>query len=330
MFVVGFCLIGWAHKRGIGPAGFNFLGLGFIVAALFYLFELISWGWLTRTLQGFEWRDILDDSGGIPVMSYLINGAVIISLFMWPAIALFVSRGRRGAAAVLFGSVVALTILFGSDSGMIAIVVGVLVWLGARWCGATFVKILAAFFVIVTVATPFVFSRVLTTETVNRVVNEMPSAPNSALVRLMIWKFATEKIMERPLLGWGFDAARRIPGGGDRFVIRDAAGRFVTAELNLPLHSHNQILQIWLELGAVGALIVALTGAAIIVRTASLPPLARESSLALATSVVVVDCLSYGAWQSWWIAVVFLAAALQASANANLNAKHAGRTMLKI
>jgi O-antigen ligase len=316
LFIAGFCVIAWAGEHAADKSALNHLCVGIAIAALLYVFELISWAWLTRAVHGFEWRDILDeDTGGIAVMSYLINGTVIVSLFMWPAITGLLVYGRRWNAIGLFVVVIGLTVAFGSESGLIAITLGWFVWWLVSVAGRPAITALSIVFVIVVLVTPFAFTRVLTTDTINRVVTQVPHAPNSALVRLMIWKFTSERIMERPLVGWGFDAARRIPGGGEPFVLKNAAGQTLTTELNLPLHPHNQILQIWLELGAVGALIVALAGAAMIGQTAQLPPPARNGSVALITAVLVFDNLSFGAWQSWWIAAVILVAAAQASMN---------------
>jgi len=315
MFIAGLFVIAWARDRADRTHIDVLLG-GFAVAIAIYVFEAITWAWLTRAVHGFEWRDILDeDSGGIAVMSFLINGTVILSLFMWPAVSGLWAIGRRWSALALFIVVTGLTAAFGSETGLIAIFLGLLAgWLVSRGRGKA-VKALSVLFVVIVLVTPFVFSRVLTSETIDRVIAEVPNAPNSALVRLKIWQFTSERILERPLVGWGFDAARRIPGGGDKFELKTAAGRPITTELNLPLHPHNQILQIWLELGAIGALIVALTGATLIAQTANLPPVARNGSVALITAVLVFDNLSYGAWQSWWIAAVILAAAAQAAMN---------------
>jgi hypothetical protein len=316
LFIAGFCLVAWADHRVIDKIYVGDLCIGIAIAVLIYTFEFISWAWLTRAIHDFAWRDILDDdTGGIAVMSFLINGTVILSLFMWPAVTGLLAYGRRWSAVVVLAAAASLTIVFGNESGLIAIALGWFAWWLVSVGGRKAIKAFSVLFVIVVLMTPFVSTRVLTTDTINRVVTELPHAPSSALVRLMIWKFAGERIVERPLVGWGFDAARRIPGGGDKFDLKDAAGRIITTELNLPLHPHNQILQIWLELGAVGALIVALTGAAIIGQTAKLPPTARNGSVALIASILVFDCLSYGAWQSWWIAAVILAAAAQATMN---------------
>ena len=316
LFIAALCVTAWAKEHGADRTYIRDLCVGCAIAAVIYVFEGISWAWLTRVAHGFEWRDILDDeSGGIAVMSLLISGTVILSLFMWPAVTGLLTYGRRWEAVILFVIVAALTVEFGSESGLIAIVLGWFAWWVVSIFGRKAVAALSVLFVVIVLATPFIFTRVLTTETINRIVTEVAHAPNSGLVRLMIWKFTAERIAERPLVGWGFDAARRIPGGGDEFFLKNAAGQTVTSELNLPLHPHNQILQIWLELGVVGALIVALTGAALIMQTAKLPPLARNGSIALITSVLIFDYLSYGAWQSWWIAAVILVAVSQASMN---------------
>ena len=87
--------------------------------------------------------------------------------------------------------------------------------------------------------------------------------PTSALHRMLIWDFTAERIAERPLLGWGMEASRTVPGGRgqpeaaalDRMRVTDPGQRRWFAEPHvqiLPLHPHNGALQLWLELGAVG------------------------------------------------------------------------------
>src|SRR6202043_2906705 len=71
----------------------------------------------------------------------------------------------------------------------------------------------------------------------------------SAGHRLLIWSFVGSRIAERPLVGWGLDSSRAIPGGKD--PIRPG-------EDWLPLHPHNAALQLLLELGAPGAVLFAL------------------------------------------------------------------------
>ena len=57
--------------------------------------------------------------------------------------------------------------------------------------------------------------------------------------RLEIWRFVSGLVENKPLFGWGLDSSRVFPG-------------------LIPLHPHNAAVQIWFELGAVGAGVAAI------------------------------------------------------------------------
>src|SRR5690348_3874511 len=121
----------------------------------------------------------------------------------------------------------------------------------------------------------------------------------SAGHRLLIWSFVGDRIAERPLLGWGLDASRAIPGGKDE--IRPGLSR-------LPLHPHNAALQLWLELGLTGALLPALFVGWFWLRLATVPwprlyAAAAGGSLAAALAVASG---AYGIWQEWWLGTLGL------------------------
>jgi O-antigen ligase len=120
--------------------------------------------------------------------------------------------------------------------------------------------------------------------------------------RAEIWSFVAGRIAERPLLGWGLDSSRAMPGGKDKV---DGANEV------LPLHPHNGILQLWLELGAIGAAI----GAAIAMRAAwratdpDEDPATRFAMAGSLAAALAVYATAYGAWQGWWMATLWLVAA---------------------
>ena len=140
--------------------------------------------------------------------------------------------------------------------------------------------------------------------------------PVSAAHRLVIWDFAIERIAERPVLGWGMEASRRIPGGGDppsearlaRFGLSGPPNHDILAAATLlPLHTHNGPLQIWLELGLVGALLTALLAVLLgraLARTAR-PGIAA----AMLASAAITGLVSFGVWQEWWVSAQLLALA---------------------
>lgn len=143
----------------------------------------------------------------------------------------------------------------------------------------------------------------------------------SIVHRTYIWDFTIARIKERPILGWGLDASRRMPGGDDKVTVSGfnkagapGAGRVEMTGQVMPLHPHNGALQIWLELGALGA---ALTAGLILLAAESLRKL-RLSRAAAAASAgsfaagLIVALVSYGIWQGWWLAALFLMAAVPA------------------
>lgn len=118
----------------------------------------------------------------------------------------------------------------------------------------------------------------------------------SSAHRFVIWRFAQEKIAARPVAGWGLDAARRVPGGRDEF----APG------INyLPLHPHSAPLQLWLELGGLGAATAAAFAASLAWAAGRIENrLHRALALAQLAAAFVVAGLSYGIWQNWWMAAL--------------------------
>jgi O-antigen ligase len=78
----------------------------------------------------------------------------------------------------------------------------------------------------------------------------------------------------------------------------------------MPLHPHDAILQWWLELGLVGAVLGAVLATFLwrqAARSGAVP-------LALVAAAMPPLLLSFGIWQSWWLATLFLVAAFLRSA----------------
>jgi O-antigen ligase len=134
----------------------------------------------------------------------------------------------------------------------------------------------------------------------------------SAVHRAYIWRFTTERINEHPWRGWGLDAARNLPGGQTPLPGIDVSK--VEGPINavmLPLHPHNGALQVRVELGLPGALLLAAVVAFAYWQVSRIDANgARAAATAAVTAALGVGCLSFGLWQNWWIALLGIAAAL--------------------
>lgn len=110
--------------------------------------------------------------------------------------------------------------------------------------------------------------------------------------RLEIWSFALERIAEKPMLGHGLDSGRTL---SEMAMLRGM-------EIDrMPIHAHNAGLHIWMETGAVGAMLTAWALLAL-ARSAGRAALNAPLSAALAFSGsvwLVSVMLGYGVWQEW-------------------------------
>jgi O-antigen ligase len=229
------------------------------------------------------------------------KGVSILVALAWAGIgALLAARGRWriALAAALAATTGALALQFHMAANAAGFLAGLggfaLGWLAPR-LGPTVVSgVIAAWLLLAPWLTPMILALPGVTA----------GLPASWRMRGEIWRFASARIAERPLTGWGLDSARQF---SDTILTLDGLPFHA-----IPLHPHSFSIHVWLETGAVGALLLA---AAIVAggRTASAAfarsrPAAAALTAAMA-AVAVIWNVSYGAWQEWWFATAFLAVA---------------------
>jgi O-antigen ligase len=225
----------------------------------------------------------------------LNQASVSFAILLAPASVVLVYRGRAVFAVMIATATTAAIFALSGTSAKAAVVaglvVGLLLYLGQM--RAAYAAAVVSLILIITA--PLSFARF---ERFPGFTETADGIKVSAGHRLMIWSFAGERIAERPLAGWGLDAARGIPGGKD--PIRPG-------ETWLPLHPHNAPLQVWLELGVPGAVLFALLVALLWygLATVAWPRIfvaAAGTSLAIG---LIASLATYGIWQEWWVATLW-------------------------
>ncbi|MBS7789639.1 O-antigen ligase family protein [Roseococcus sp. SDR] len=268
------------------------IGLSIGIAAA--LFDDLSGHMLRAAVRGIREAPLTLSFG-------LKNAASVVALLLPLAVfAPVLPRWSRIALGVS-GAVVAL--LLPGESAKLAVLAGLAVGMAATVAPRATRVSLAGTVAVLVLALPWVLGAALP--------RDVSALPFSAAHRLLIWDFTAERIADRPVLGWGMDSSRAIPGGTERtsqetrtafgLTAHDAHHWFIHQQM-LPLHPHNMPLQIWLELGAVGAALMALLLA--LVALACRNPAACGAFAA----ALVISLLSYGMWQYWWVAGLMLAA----------------------
>ncbi|HEX5380601.1 MAG TPA: hypothetical protein VFW47_18635 [Phenylobacterium sp.] len=115
--------------------------------------------------------------------------------------------------------------------------------------------------------------------------------PLSWSMRMGYWRHAGDWIGDHPFRGWGIDASRMFAPG-------------------IKLHPHSGALQVWLELGLIGAMAAAVFWAVVIATQSNRQrDLGRAAAVGTAVAYLTFTAVSFGIWQEWWLALGAVAAA---------------------
>jgi O-antigen ligase len=229
------------------------------------------------------------------------RGAAVLTVAFWPALLALLRFGKRERVGAVCMVIVTAWVLYRLESttAFLALAIGCatvaagIVLRERIWMAAMVIAVLAA------ACFPPLAQYAFPKHTVE---SEYGWLPDSARHRLRIWQFASEKLAERPLTGWGMQSSKFIPGGNEEIQV---------GQRRLPLHPHNAFLQVWLELGVPG-LILTLGWVLWLIRRvqqAALPFRERVLMLACIASAGLVCSMGFGIWQAWWLAALFLVAA---------------------
>lgn len=272
----------------------QFTAWALALLGLLLVAEAVTGGGVYQTLRQAFYEPIRPDLA----RKNLAQASFVLAL-LWPVAT--AGGVRAGAPAWLalpmIAGLLALAFLFGSDAPVIAlalsIVVGLAVWLWPRSGPGAFAAAAAGYFILMP-------ALVLGVRSLGRTLGWQAGIAESWSMRVGYWSHAVDAIAAHPLRGWGLDASR-------------------TFSPNIGLHPHNGALQLWLELGVLGAVLAALFWAF------SLRWLARDArslvmagAAASAAAYLLFGAVSFGVWQEWWLALGALAAVLVALADGDI------------
>lgn len=223
--------------------------------------------------------------------------AVWLAILALPASAFVAGRGRPFAALLTAAAMAILVVLLDDTGAKIALVLSLPAAALFYWRRAAVGRVAAALAIVAIVTAPLSLPRLASWP---RLFAAADAFKDSAGHRLLIWSFTGDRIAERPLLGWGLDSSRAIPGGRDE--IRPAQNW-------LPLHPHDAALQVWLELGAPGAALFALLIGLLWLRLGAAPwsPLYAAAAGGSYTAALAAALGGWGIWQEWWLGTLALA-----------------------
>ena len=262
-----------------------------------FLFEYLTDGVFAKYLKGRTNYHI----------DFIGRGLSILISVIWPVIALILMRkGKKIWAGFLIVIAGATAYQYPNEAMFLGLVIGFFTFIASLWMRrATVVFVFGAFMLLV-ITGPKIAHTIMNVPTVKE---KVVSVLGHRQHRLNIWEFVSSKIEDRPLVGYGFEMSRHFGAEENQYFIetREQFGHS-RWRLKLPLHPHNIPFQIWLELGLIGIILYLgiIFGICQIIWTWRGPPVWAAALGASTASYLTASSISFGAWQSWWLATAWL------------------------
>jgi O-antigen ligase len=228
------------------------------------------------------------------------RGLVTLVVLTWPLLALLVARGRAWWGLGLL--TVPLAVFVGeSQTALLGMLVGIAV-LPIAWLLPKFTRLAGLFAVLVVLATaPFIGT--IASKALGGDFHKTFAAGHSD-DRVKIWLSFEAATHQHWISGNGFGStlnmqkapvASQVPP--ERVLLLGAS------------HPHNAFLQLWAELGVVGALLSALLAVRLFEAVGRMKPLLQPFALTWIAVISAIALVSHGAWQAWWVAAIASSAA---------------------
>jgi O-antigen ligase len=228
------------------------------------------------------------------------RGEDYLTLLLWPMLAFWLLQGRYARALLTAVAVLVAVAIGQSTTARVTLPVGLLTLLTAWWTPKLVMRVLTWGSVMVAGLLPVL----LHTLAADRLL-VWRHLKQSGLHRLEIWDYMTARVAERPLFGWGFATAKLVP-------IRAAEMRGYVWVDPHGVYPHNQVLQLWLETGLVGAVFGVGFVLLVLRRIARLPPRIYPFACAAFAAAFAVSASSFElTTDSWWAALTLTAMLLR-------------------
>jgi len=302
------------HKQQIRVAGVAFLA-GLSAGIAFVLFEVATNQLLLRLLYNvfpITRPDslkalVMHEDQVFRIKSFELNRNIaVMLLLLWPALLCFGrlrdKRWRLLGIVVLCLAAATAIMLSKHDTSKVGLIFSAIAFLIALlWPTATRRAVW------ITWCLAFVLVVPLSSLALKAQLHQAEWLPASARARVILWAYTAEQIPAAPLLGIGLTSTRKLD--------MDPATRLEAAKpegyvyaWRAGTHAHNEFLQAWYELGAVGVILLIAAGSSVIGYVGRLSQPRQAFMLAHLAAFLVIAAFSWGMWQSWLMAVTGLAA----------------------
>ena len=273
---------------------YRLFAIAIVSAAILTIFELNSDRFLYRVLRDLTYND------KVPLAVYN-RGTIILLLCSIPVLSyLYYIVNKRVFSFIVLLPLMTLLALTDSQSSQLAAILSAVAFFlfpyKKQFAWYLFMVVFCALVLVAPILAPFLYSKA-------ELINSLPLIGGNqgyAGPRLEIWDYVARYSQQSPFWGFGIEATK---------VITDFDSREVYISGNSILHPHNFALQIWIEFGILGAILLCLLCTWLLIKISQIREInAQRVCFASFIAVVSISATGYGIWQSWWLGSIFLTA----------------------
>jgi O-antigen ligase len=234
--------------------------------------------------------------------AFLNHNAAIVTFGLWPGLLALRTFTRGPSRAVLTGlffcAVAAAVFISEHQSSQMALIASVpAFWLAWAW------RTLAIRALAIVWCVAFVLVLPMDFVAYKADLHMASWMPASFRARIIIWEYTAERVFEHPWFGIGANCTH-VLAKPERDVADQPEG-FVYPRTT-GWHAHDLFLQTWYELGLIGAILIAASGAVLVTRMTLLPTESQPFAVASFTVFLVIAAFAWGMWQEWLMCAVAL------------------------
>ena len=290
-------LVGMFVKHNIGllesyyPKIQRTLIAGTVTAIMLFFIEYYLNGALSKSYRG-----IFQDQQEALFYFYMLDrGCALLSITAWVVIGILLNEHKYFIATIFYSLIFSVLLASDSLASFVAFAAAGLVFLLGRLVSIKILKLVSIFMIIGSLMMP-VFAYL---GNPSELAEKFTFLPYSAKHRLFIWNHIAKKSEDHLLLGIGINSSRMVSLTDSETTIYNNNQWSL-----LPLHPHNNVLQILFELGVVGLILFL----ALVYKTAAaIKKISKKHknyalvSYACFINYYVIGMISYSIWQSWWV-----------------------------
>ena len=259
----------------------KYMPISVIIASIILLIETYFGYPIYHTVRNIPYDEI--------VAPARINSSVVaVSVLIWPAI--YIAWQNKKLPIIASIAILATIMVFSSDTqtAMLGLILSSIAFLIATKLPKLLLKTIAILTFVGILLSPWI-AQLLYNYPPSIFVNWSSA---SAAPRMEVWDYVARYALNSPIYGWGIEATRNIHD------FQSAKIFYQVTEVN---HPHNFAIQLWIELGAIGAIL----GSVFIYLFTNMILRVNVDKLKFLTAsfvnILVINLFGYGMWQGWLI-----------------------------